>query len=49
MGRRVVLVGTDVSEERTASIFRVKTINELNTLAIAIDCSRVDAKKYLSP
>jgi hypothetical protein len=29
MCRRVVLVGTDVSEEHIASIFRVKTINEL--------------------
>jgi hypothetical protein len=29
--RRVVLVGTDVSEQSIASIFSVKTINELKT------------------
>jgi hypothetical protein len=39
--RRVVFVGTDVSEERIAPIFRVKAINELNTLAIAKDCSKL--------
>jgi hypothetical protein len=33
------LVGTDVSEENIASIFRVKTMNERNTLEIASDCS----------
>jgi hypothetical protein len=32
MWRRVVLVGTDFSEEHIASIFRAKTINELQTL-----------------
>jgi hypothetical protein len=31
MCRRVILVGTDVSEEYIASIFRMKTINELKT------------------
>jgi hypothetical protein len=31
MLRRVALVGTDVSEERIASIFRVKGIGELGT------------------
>jgi hypothetical protein len=30
---------TDVSEEPVAPIFRAKTINELNTLAIAISYS----------
>jgi hypothetical protein len=39
ISRRMVLVGTDVSEERIASNFRVKTINEVETLAIASDCS----------
>jgi hypothetical protein len=38
MYSRVVLVGTDVSEEHIASIFRVK-IKELNRLAIVSDCS----------
>jgi hypothetical protein len=34
MLRRVVLVGTDVSEERSASIIRVTIIGELGTLAV---------------
>jgi hypothetical protein len=32
MSRQVVLVGTDISAEHTASIFRLKTINEVKTL-----------------
>jgi hypothetical protein len=32
MCRLVVVVGTKVSEERVASIFRVKAINELKAL-----------------
>jgi hypothetical protein len=39
MCHRVVLVGSDFLDERIASIFRVKTINELNTLAIASESS----------
>jgi hypothetical protein len=35
MLRRVALVGTDVSEERIASIIRVTRIGELGTLAVA--------------
>jgi demethoxyubiquinone hydroxylase (CLK1/Coq7/Cat5 family) len=34
MLRRVALVGTDVSEERIASIIRVTRIGEVGTLAI---------------
>jgi hypothetical protein len=44
MSRHVILVATDVSEENIASIFRVKTINELNTLAIA--SQRVTVANY---
>jgi hypothetical protein len=34
MGRRVVLVRTDVSEERIASIIRVERISELGTALV---------------
>jgi hypothetical protein len=39
MIRRVALVGTDVSEERSASIIRVTRIGELGKLA---DCCHPD-------
>jgi hypothetical protein len=34
MVRRVALVGTDVSEERSVSVIRVTRIRELGTLAV---------------
>jgi hypothetical protein len=37
--RRVVLVRTDVSEERIASIIKMTGICELGTLAVIISCS----------
>jgi hypothetical protein len=37
MLRRVVFVGTDVSEERSASIITVARIGELGTLAVTTD------------
>jgi hypothetical protein len=37
MLRRVALVRTDVSEERSASIIRVTTIGELGTLSVTIN------------
>jgi hypothetical protein len=41
MGRSVTLVRTNVSEERVASIFRVKIISELGTtLAVTINCRK---------
>jgi hypothetical protein len=38
MLRRVTLLRTDVSEELSASIIRVRTIGELGTLAVTSNC-----------
>jgi hypothetical protein len=46
MLRRVDLVRTDVSEERTASIIRVTRISELGTIAVT---SNRRTLRFLSP
>jgi hypothetical protein len=46
MSRRVVLVRTDVSEERIASIFRVKNQRTKNTLAVVSDCSTLQRSNH---
>jgi hypothetical protein len=38
MSRGVAHVGTDVSEERSASIIRVGKISELGTFAVTSSC-----------
>jgi hypothetical protein len=48
MLRRVVLVRTDVSEERVFSIFKVKRMNELGTtLAVTIKPANAKARTEL--
>jgi hypothetical protein len=47
MLRRVTLVGTDVSEEPSASIIRVTRIGELGaTLAVTISTQRASVASY---
>jgi hypothetical protein len=41
MLRRVALVGTDVAEEHSASIIKVKRISELGTLAVTSNRSKL--------
>jgi hypothetical protein len=45
MIRRVVLVRTDVSEERSASIIRVTRIGELGTTLVVTS----NRRRFLSP
>jgi hypothetical protein len=43
---RVALVGTDVSEERSASIISVTRIGELGTLAVNYESTHAVKKYY---
>jgi hypothetical protein len=47
MLRRMALVGTDVSEERVASIIRVTGMGELGTLAATSTLRRITMYYYL--